>query len=153
MKPFEAFIKSPDPSKWIGWQIKGNEFLKLGDTCPYCSTALPAGPQKETALAVAKEYDATAISHLNTLKAVIERLGKYFSAKCQENLEKITKARLELTAIEKNFLSGLKGNIDALIEKLEGLRTISFFTLRDVVSPTMLTRLMKKYSFLRSILA
>jgi ABC-type Mn2+/Zn2+ transport system ATPase subunit len=132
LKPFEAFIKSPDPSKWIGWQIKGNDFLKLGDTCPYCSTALPAGPQKETALAVAKEYDATAISHLNTLKAVIERLGKYFSAKCQENLEKITKAKLELTAIEKSFLSGLKGNIDALIEKLEGLRTISFFTLRDV---------------------
>lgn len=132
LKPFETFIKSPDPSKWIGWQIRGNEFLKLGDTCPYCSTALPPGPQKETALAVAKEYDEKSVSHMNTLKAIIERLGKYFSQKCQENLEKITKAKIELTAPEKSFLSGLKGNIDALIEKLEGLRTISFFTLRDV---------------------
>jgi energy-coupling factor transporter ATP-binding protein EcfA2 len=132
LKPFESFIKSPDPSKWIGWQIKGNEFLKLGDTCPYCSTALPEGPQKDVPLAVAKEYDATSISHLNALKAVIERLGKYFSAKCQENLEKITKAKLELTAPEKSFLSGLKTDIDALIVKLEGLRTISFFSLRDV---------------------
>lgn len=132
LKPFESFIKSPDPSKWIGWQIKGNEFLKLGDTCPYCSTALPEGAQKDIPLAVAKEYDATAIGHLNTLKAVIERLGKYFSAKCQENLEKITKAKLELTAPEKSFLSGLKTDIEALIVKLEGLRTISFFSLRDV---------------------
>jgi energy-coupling factor transporter ATP-binding protein EcfA2 len=132
LKPFESFIKSPDPSKWIGWQIKGNEFLKLGDTCPYCSTALPEGPQKDIPLAVAKEYDATAIGHLNALKAVIERLGKYFSAKCHENLEKITKAKLELTAPEKSFLSGLKTDIDALIVKLEGLRTISFFSLRDV---------------------
>lgn len=132
LKPFETFIRSQEPSKWIGWQIKGNEFLKLGDTCPYCSTALPEGPQKEIALAVAKEYDATAIGHLNTLKAVIERLGKYFSTKCQENLEKITKAKIELTSQEKSFLSGLKTDIDALIEKLEGLRTISFFSLRDV---------------------
>jgi energy-coupling factor transporter ATP-binding protein EcfA2 len=132
LKPFESFIKSQDPSKWIGWQIKGNEFLKLGDTCPYCSTGLPAGPQKDIPLAVAKEYDATAIGHLNTLKAVIERLGKYFSAKCQENLDKITKAKLELTAPEKSFLSGLKNDIESLIIMLEGLRTISFFSLRDV---------------------
>ncbi|MER9243127.1 AAA family ATPase [Mesorhizobium sp. M0633] len=132
LKSFETFIKSPEPSKWISWQIKGNEFLKLGDTCPYCSTGLPEGPQKETALAVAKEYDATAIGHLNVLKAIIGRLGKYFSDKCRENLEKVTTAKIELTAQEQGFLSGLKTDTDALIEKLEGLRTISFFTLRDV---------------------
>jgi hypothetical protein len=83
-------------------------------------------------LAVAKEYDANAIGHLNTLKAVIERLGKYFSDKCKENLDKITKAKLELTAPEKSFLSGLKNDIDALVAMLEGLRTVSFFSLRDV---------------------
>ena len=132
LKPFEAFIKSKEPSRWIAWQIKGNEFLKLGDTCPYCSTGLPEGTQKETALAVAKVYDATAIGHLNTLKAIIERLGKYFSVKCRDNLEKVTKAKIELTAPENSFLSSLKTDIDALIEKLDGLRTISFFSLRDV---------------------
>lgn len=132
LKPFESFIKSQEPSKWIAWQIKGNDFLKLGDTCPYCSTALPEPAQKETALAIAKEYDATAVGHLNTIKAVIERLGKYFSAKCQENLDKVTTAKIELGAPEKSFLSGLKTDIDAIIAKLEGLRTISFFSLRDV---------------------
>jgi ABC-type Mn2+/Zn2+ transport system ATPase subunit len=132
LKPFELFIKSQDVSKWIAWQVKGNDYLKLGDTCPYCATALPEPAQKETALAVAKEYDAAAVGHLNTIKAVIERLGKYFSAKCQENLEKVMKAKIELGAPEKSFLSGLKTDIDALIAKLEGLRTISFFALRDV---------------------
>lgn len=132
LKPFETFVKSANPSKWIGWQIKGNEFLELGDACPYCSTALPRDEQKETALAVAKEYDAAAIGHLNTLKAVIERLGKYFSAACQANLAKITNAKTELTAPQKSFLSSLKADIEALIAQLEGLRTISFFSLRDV---------------------
>jgi hypothetical protein len=71
LKPFETFIKSNEPSKWIAWQIKGNDFLKLGDTCPYCSTALAGEGQKETALAVEKEYDATAVGHLNTAPLII----------------------------------------------------------------------------------
>ena len=132
LKPFETFIKSQEPSKWIQWQIKGNDFLKLGDTCPYCSTGLPDGPQKETVLAVAQEYDASAIGHLNTLKAVIARLGKYFSERCRENLEKVTKAKIELTSQEQGFLTGLKTDLQALIDKLDGLSTISFFSLRDV---------------------
>ena len=130
--PFESFIKGDAPSKWIGWQIKGNEFLKDGDTCPYCATNLPEQAQKDTALAVSKEYNATAVDHLNTLKAVIERLGKYFSSSCQANLEKIVNAKFDLTAPEKSFLGSLKTAITALIEQLEGLRTISFFALRDV---------------------
>lgn len=132
LKPFETFIKSQEPSKWIAWQVKGNEFLKLGDTCPYCSTALADEGQKETARAVENEYDATAVSHLNTLKAVIERLGKYFSEKCRDNLEKVTKTKIELTPQELSFLTGLKAEIDGLITQLEGLRAISFFSLRDV---------------------
>lgn len=132
LKPFEVFVKSVNPSKWIGWQIKGNEFLEISDTCPYCATPLPNADQKETALAVAKEYDATAIGHLNTLKEVIERLGKYFSGACQENLAKITKAKTELTAPQKTFLSDLKNSLDALLQQLTGLRDISFYRLRDV---------------------
>jgi energy-coupling factor transporter ATP-binding protein EcfA2 len=133
LKPFETFIKSQEPAKWIAWQIKGNEFLQLEDRCPYCSTALTETVQKETVLAVEKEYDATAVGHLNALKAVIDRLGKYFSEKCRDNLDKVTKAKIELTAQENSFLTALKADIEGLIEKLEALRTMSFFSLRDVV--------------------
>ena len=66
------------------------------------------------------------------LKEVIERLGEYFSDGCQENLAKITNAKTELTALQKTFLNDLKNSIEALIEQLDGLRTISFFSLRDV---------------------
>lgn len=130
--PFETFVTSKNPSKWIGWQIKGKEFLDLGDTCPYCATSLEKPEQKETALAVAKEYDPTAINHLNNLKEVIERLGAYFSAACQENLSQITKAKTELTPIQISYLNNLKNSIEALIQQLEGLRNISFYSLRDV---------------------
>lgn len=130
--PFETFIKGDNPSKWVAWQIKGNDYLKDGDVCPYCASDLPAQDQKDTALAVAKQYNATAVDHLNTLKAVIERLGKYFSPPCKENLDKVVNAKLELTPTEKSFLGSLRIAISALIDQLDGLRTISFFALRDV---------------------
>jgi ABC-type Mn2+/Zn2+ transport system ATPase subunit len=132
IKSFEPFIKSKEPSKWISWQVQGNKYIALGNTCPYCATELADEKQKETALAVEKEYDVKSVDHLNTLKAIIERLGKYFSAKCKESLDKVTTAKIELTAQEQGFLSGLKIDIQALILKLEDLREISFFSLRDV---------------------
>jgi len=130
--PFESFIKGEVPSKWIGWQIKGNQFLNDGDTCPYCATNLLEQDQKDTAMAVSREYNATAVDHLNTLKEVIKRLGKYFSFSCQTNLEKIINTKFDLTATEKSFLSSLKTAITALIEQLDGLHAISFYALRDV---------------------
>lgn len=132
LKPFEAFIKSEQPASWIAWQTKGNAFLDLSDNCPYCASDLREPEKKDTAKQVAKEYDSKTIEHLNTLQAVINRLGKYFENDCRESLEKITKSKIELSPEETNFLSALRGDVETLLAKLEGLRSISFFALRDV---------------------
>ncbi|MDA8151369.1 MAG: AAA family ATPase [Acidithiobacillus ferrooxidans] len=131
LKPFEDFIKSDQPASWIGWQAKGNVFLDLSDNCPYCSSNLQEPEKKNTARLVAKEYDSKAVEHLNALQAIINRLGKYFEQSCRESLEKITKSKIELLPEETNFLSALRGDVETLIMKLEGLRSISFFALRD----------------------
>ncbi|CAJ8620168.1 hemin importer ATP-binding subunit [Burkholderia pseudomallei] len=132
LKPFEAFIKSEQPASWIAWQAKGNAFLDLSDNCPYCASDLKEPEKKDTVKQVAKEYDSKAIEHLNALQAIINRLGKYFEQSCRENLEKITKSKIELSPEEINFLGALRGDVETLIVKLEGLRSISFFALRDV---------------------
>lgn len=131
LKPFEDFIKSDKPASWIGWQAKGNVFLDLSDNCPYCSSDLHEPEKKNTARLVAKEYDSKAVEHLNALQAIINRLGKYFEQSCRESLEKITKSKIQLLPEETNFLSALRGDVETLIMKLEGLRSISFFALRD----------------------
>lgn len=132
LKPFEAFIKSEQPASWISWQAKGNSFLELSDNCPYCASDLQEPEKKETVKQVAKEYDSKAVEHLNALQAIINRLGRYFEQSCRDNLEKITKSKIELSPEEANFLSALRGDVETLITKLEGLRSISFFALRDV---------------------
>jgi ABC-type Mn2+/Zn2+ transport system ATPase subunit len=132
LKPFEDFIKSDQPATWISWQAKGNTFLDLSDNCPYCSSSLQDPQQKTTARLVAQEYDSKAVEHLSALQAVISRLGKYFEQSCRDSLEKITKSKIELPPEATNFLSALRGDVETLITKLEGLRSISFFALRDV---------------------
>ena len=132
LMPFVAFIKSEQPASWIAWQAKGNTFLDLSDNCPYCASDLKEPEKKDTARQVAKEYDSKTIEHLNALQAIINRLGKYFEQSCRERLEKITKSKIELSQEETNFLSNLHGDVKTLMIKLEGLRSISFFALRDV---------------------
>lgn len=129
---FEAFIRSDQPSTWISWQAKGNAYLDLSDNCPYCASDLKEPEKKNTARQVAKEYDSKAVEHLSALQAVISRLGKYFVRSSRDKLEAITKAKIELSPEETNFLSALRGDIETLLTKLEGLRAISFFALRDV---------------------
>ncbi|MBS1186620.1 MAG: hypothetical protein H6R04_638 [Burkholderiaceae bacterium] len=131
LMPFEAFIKSDQPANWISWQAKGNSFLELSDNCPFCASDLQEPEKKETVKRVAKEYDSKAVEHLNVLQAIIKRLGKYFEQTCRESLEKITKSKIELSLEEAHFLSALRGEVETLITKLEALRSISFFALRD----------------------
>ncbi|GAA4344312.1 AAA family ATPase [Pigmentiphaga soli] len=132
LRPFEDFIKSDQPATWIAWQTKGNSFLELSDNCPYCSSSFQGTDKKNVAQSVAKEYDSKAVEHLSALQAIIGRLGKYFDDACRESLERITKSKVELSLEETNFLSALRGDVETLITKLEGLRSISFFALRDV---------------------
>ena len=132
LKPFENFIKSDQSATWIAWQAKGNSFFELSDNCPYCSSDFQNSDRKTVAQSVAKEYDSKAVEHLSALQEIIRRLGKYFEPECRESLEKITKSKIELSPEETNFLSALRGDVETLLAKLEGLRSISFFSLRDV---------------------
>jgi ABC-type Mn2+/Zn2+ transport system ATPase subunit len=132
LKLFERFIKSDNPAGWISWQAKGNNFLDLSDNCPYCASDIKEPEKKDIARKVSQEYDSKSVEHLNALQVVIARLGKYFTETCIGKLEKVTKAKIELSPEEVNFLSSLRGDVETLIGKLEGLRAISFFALRDV---------------------
>lgn len=127
---YEKFIRSGVNVKWIGWQIKGNEFFGISDDCPYC--AAPVQERKESILAVEKEYDARSVEHLLGLKAVVDRLGKYFSVEASQNITKIFLNKTQLKAEEIDYLVSLKRQIDILRQKMLDLKTISFFALRDV---------------------
>lgn len=128
--PYSTFIKSDASIKWISWQLKGHEFLEVGTDCPYCATSVEG--RKETILAVCEEYDAKSIEHLVGLQAVFDRLGKYLEAECRATVAKILQEKEALKSEAVTYLLGLKAQVDTLREKLFDLRSLSFFSLRDI---------------------
>jgi ABC-type Mn2+/Zn2+ transport system ATPase subunit len=130
LTPYTGFIRSNASVKWIGWQLKGKEFLDIGTDCPYCASSVEG--KKKTILALGDEYDAKSIEHLIGLQVVFGRLGRYFSLNCSEAIAKILKNKTELSKEEINYLVELKGQVDTLRNKLLDLQTISFFSLRDI---------------------
>ncbi len=133
LKSYADFIKSDQPATWIAWQAKGNAFLQLSENCPYCSSSLQESNKRDTAQLVAQEYDSKSVEHLSSLQLIISKLGNYFEQSCREQLEVITKGKIELSLeATSNFSECLEeGDIETLLTKLEALRSVSFFALRD----------------------
>jgi energy-coupling factor transporter ATP-binding protein EcfA2 len=132
LEDFRPFLQSEKPATWISWQSKGNAYAEITDRCPYCASNIAAPEIKERAKNVSKEYDSKTVEHLCNLQVVIERLGKYFPNDCLDRLHSITRAAVALTTEAKNFLTGLRGDVDTLATKLSRLQSISFVLLDNV---------------------
>lgn len=129
---YKDFLQSEIPSTWIAWQSKGNAFIEISHNCPYCSLDMQTPGKKDLAKQVALEYNSKTIEHLASLQLIIAKLGSYFEYNCKRELEKITHSSIELSPEQLNFLVSLKNDIVTLTTKLESLRNISFFSLKDV---------------------
>lgn len=126
---YSHFIQSSKNVSWIKWQIEGKEFLDLSTSCPFCTA--PTDDNRDTILAVGKEYDAKSIEHLLSVQGTIARLGEYFSADAKQKVTEIVKNKTGLGKEEIAYLIGIKAETDALRGKLSDVKNISFFSLRD----------------------
>lgn len=130
LRGYENFLRSDDPAGWITWQSKGQAYLDMSNNCPFCSTP---DVDKETARHVAQEYESAAVKNMSALRKVIEKLASSFAPGHLEQLRKITTTIGELSPEQSQFLAGLRGQIETLLDKFTALKGLSFLALRDVV--------------------
>lgn len=130
LEPYSQFLKSDKNTKWIRWQITGNEFIDISESCPYCTS--PTEEKREQIKRVSNEFDAKSIEHLIKVLAVVERLEKYFSDAAKDNIYQITKNKIGLSQEEITYLKQVKEQVDTLRDKLLTLKEITFFTFQDV---------------------
>jgi energy-coupling factor transporter ATP-binding protein EcfA2 len=125
---YEQFLRSDDPGGWLSWQSKGKSYLELSDNCPFCSVT---GVDKKTAVHVSEEYESAAVKNMNALRLVIDKLARFFIPERLEQLRKITTSLEELSPEQDQFLAGLRGQIETLLDKFTALKGLSFVSLRD----------------------
>ena len=131
LESYKTFLRSPVNVKWLKWQIGGKEFLDISNECPYCVSPTEE-KKKETILSIEKEYDSKTIEHLNNILRILDSLSKYFSNETNENLRKITTNKTTISEEEINYLKEIKNNIDLLESRLSALKSLSFFSFKDV---------------------
>lgn len=129
LRGYEKFLHSDDPAGWITWQSKGKTYLEMSDNCPFCS--IP-NVDKKTALHVSEEYESAAVKNMSALRTVIEGLRHFFAPEHLEQLRKITTSIGDLSPEQSQFLAGLRGQIETLLNKFTALKGLSFHALRDV---------------------
>lgn len=130
LESYSEYLRSDQNTKWIKWQVMGNTFIDISNNCPYCTSSTEE--KKEDIKRVSDEYDAKSIEHLIKVLSVVERLDKYFSDDCRNNLFEITKNKIGLSKVEIAYLKQVKEQIDLLKNKLVSLKNMTFFTFEEV---------------------
>ncbi|MFZ1730012.1 MAG: AAA family ATPase [Bacteroidota bacterium] len=129
LESYTAYLRSSVNSKWLRWQMDGNEYVELSDNCPYCTS--PTAEKKETIAQVSEEYDAKAVEHLNKIVTVLESLGRYFSDDARAKLKAIACNVDGLSAEERSYLLRIKEQVDVLRRKMLDLWGMTYFSLKD----------------------
>lgn len=129
LEVFEPYLTNDDNFKWIKWQIEGKHYLDMADQCPYCSGAV--NETRETILKVSEEYDAKSIEQLNKMLEVFENLMPYFSDETISKMKEIMKNVAGITSVQKNYLLEIKGQVDAILQQLFGLKNMGFHSLKN----------------------
>jgi energy-coupling factor transporter ATP-binding protein EcfA2 len=130
LESYSEYLRSDQNTKWIKWQVMGNTFIDISNNCPYCTSSTEE--KKEDIKRISDEYDAKSIEHLIKVLSVVERLDKYFSDDCRNNIFEITKNKIGLSKEEIAYLKQVKEQIDLLKDKLVALKNMTFFTFEEV---------------------
>jgi len=128
---YTPYIQSAKTSKWLAWQVNGEEYLDVAEQCPYCAKELPE-TQKQTVKQVSIEYNSKYVAELQKTLNVFRSLYNYFTDEVKEAIEKLSNSSTELTDLEINFLKEIKNQVVVLNDKLIKIKSLHFETLKDV---------------------
>lgn len=129
---YKEFLRGDQPAKWIAWQVGGNEYADISERCPYCSSNMKNNGVEKIAKDIDSKYNSKDVQHLSKLQDVIESLGDYFTEGCKEGLKSIIRSKVALDSIGECFLSNVSTSVNALLERLNSIQSLSTFSLHDI---------------------
>jgi len=130
LEVYKDYIQADDNFKWVKWQLDGKQFIDRSDNCPYCIHDVV--DVKDTIKKVGEVYNAKTIQNLNKIIAVFQRLDKYFSEATKTNITKFIDNIDGYTEEQVDYLNEIKGQVDRLNGKFHQLKSVDFFSFKDV---------------------
>ena len=129
IKEYSEFINGPNVIDWIDWQNGGVDFIKDSDKCPFCLADIHT--KKDTIKKVSEIYKKSDVSYLKNILDVFDRLEKYFSKETKETVQRIRQDGLKDSTENRDYLQQLRYSAMQLLNRLNSIKSISFYTLKD----------------------
>lgn len=126
-KPF--LTRSDINVKWLKWQISGNDYVTEADICPYCAGDISS--EKKIIKKVSENFDSKVVDNLNKILNIFDKFKIYFSDATNEKIKEITGNISGISTEQKNYLKEIKGQTVVLRDKLVGMRSLGYISLRD----------------------
>lgn len=130
LKSYEDYLNNENNVKWLKWQISGKDYIDISCKCPYCSSEISS--KKKNILKVSEEYNSKVIEHLNKVLDVFNKLSGYFTDDTNNKISEITHSINGISNEEKQYLISIKNQVDIFLKKLNLLKELDYFTLKDV---------------------
>lgn len=130
LEAYQQFIQGVNNVKWVKWQLDGGQFIEETDSCPYCVSDVKE--VKDTIKRVSEIYDSKSIQNLNNLVQIFQRLEKYFSEQSIETISEFVSSVDGYTEEQVGYILEVKNQVDRLNERFKQLKTLSFFTFKNV---------------------
>ena len=127
---YKDFIKDGNNTKWLKWQMTGEDYLGISSCCPYC-TSSDIEDKKEIIKAVSENYDSKLIEHLNKIINTISKLKEYFATDTYDKIIEISKSVDGLQKEQEAFILEIREQIKTLIDKLQNVKRLGFESLKD----------------------
>lgn len=130
LEDYTDYLKNEKNAAWLKWQAAGRTYLEISSKCPFCANDITT--QSEKIEKLGREYDAKVIEHLSKIILLFDRLGDYFSPETNENVNIIARSITGLSEEQKEYLVGIKKNVDIILCKLQSLKNLGFSSLKNV---------------------
>lgn len=130
LEDFTEYLRNEKNSAWLKWQATGRTYLEISSKCPFCANDIQS--RRGIIEKLSKEYDAKVIEHLSKIISLFERLGHYFSQDTKNNVNDIARSITGLSMEQKEYLVGIKNNVELILKKLQSLKNLGFASLKDV---------------------
>ncbi|MEG2437696.1 MAG: hypothetical protein RSB17_05970 [Cetobacterium sp.] len=133
LKEYTPFLTSPQNISWLRWQSSGQDYLTIGDNCPYCTSKIKE-EEKKKIVKVKETYETKELEHLTNLLKLFKSLELYFSESTNQTIKMITENVTTIKPSEENVLSEIVDQANLLKLELENIKNIDFAKLKELPS-------------------
>ena len=129
---YKGFITRSDSGQWASWHNNGKEFFDWDGErahCPYCAISIEE-QRKPVIRRLSDEFNSAYLNDLKTVLQAFDGIKEFFIDSIKEKIDQLGSSPVAFTTNENDLIKLICERVNALLQRLQNAKYISFETLR-----------------------